>query len=245
MVGILAGLLRQVRVVAGGLALAFIIAMVAPVSAQQPSSVNPTASAVQEQQLLKELNKIQGRGTIPDVKSYVLEHPAGRDWRHFHTVTLKWLGAVAIIGTLVLLVIFYLVRGPVRIESGRSGIKIVRFTGFERFVHWMTAVCFIVLALSGLNITFGRSLLLPLFGPETFSTLSELAKGNLLDPGVGRNGDGHERLCADLSILWHRRRQHGARFSRACDHRDALHRRHVGPYLYRHARDGRRLRSDG
>jgi formate dehydrogenase subunit gamma len=40
----------------------------------------------------------------------------------------------------------------------------------------MTASCFIVLALSGLNITFGRSLLLPLLGPETFSTMSELAK---------------------------------------------------------------------
>ncbi len=176
MVGILAGLLRQVHVVAGALALAFIVAMAAPVSAQQPTSVNPTASAVQEQQLLKELNKIQGRGTIPDVKSYVIEHPAGRDWRHFHTVTLKWLGAIAIIGTLALLVLFYLVRGPVRIESGRSGIKIVRFTGFERFVHWMTAVCFIILGLSGLNITFGRSLLLPLVGPEAFSTFSELAK---------------------------------------------------------------------
>jgi formate dehydrogenase subunit gamma len=176
MVGILARLSRQVHVVAGALALAFIVAMAAPVSAQQPTSVNPTASAVQEQQLLKELNKIQGRGSIPDVKSYVIEHPAGRDWRHFHTVTLQWLGAIAIIGTLALLVLFYLVRGPVRIESGRSGIKVVRFTGFERFVHWMTAVCFIILGLSGLNITFGRSLLLPLVGPEAFSTFSELAK---------------------------------------------------------------------
>ncbi len=176
MVRILAGLVRQLRVIAGALTLAFVVAMAAPVSAQQPSSVNPSASSVHEQQLLKELNKIQGRGTIPDVKSYVLEHPAGRDWRHFHTVTLKWIGAVAIIGTLALLVIFYLVRGAVRIESGRSGIKIVRFTGFERFVHWMTASCFVVLALSGLNITFGRSLLLPLLGPEAFSTMSELAK---------------------------------------------------------------------
>jgi formate dehydrogenase subunit gamma len=166
----------QLRVVAGALALAFIVAMAAPVSAQQPSSVNPTASAVKEQQLLQELDKIQGRATIPDVKSYVLERPAGRDWRHFHTVTLKWIGAIAIIGTLALLVIFYLVRGTVRIESGRSGIKIVRFTAFERFVHWITASCFIVLALSGLNITFGRALLLPLLGPETFSTMSELAK---------------------------------------------------------------------
>jgi formate dehydrogenase subunit gamma len=176
MVGILARLLTLVRCVAGALALAFIVAMATPVSAQQPNSVNPTASAVQEQQLLKELSKIQGRGSIPDVKSYVLEHPAGRDWREFHTVTLKWIGAVAIIGTLLLLVIFYLVRGSVRIESGRSGRKIVRFTAFERFVHWLTATCFVVLALSGLNITFGRPLLLPLMGPEAFTTFSEWAK---------------------------------------------------------------------
>ena len=47
---------------------------------------------------------------------------------------------------LALLVIFYLVRGMVRIESGRSGRTIVRFNMFERFVHWMSATCFVVLA---------------------------------------------------------------------------------------------------
>jgi formate dehydrogenase subunit gamma len=166
----------QVRIIAGALALAFMIATVAPVCAQQPNSVNPTASAVKEQQLLNELSRIQGRGTIPDAKSYVLEQPVGRDWRQWHEVTLKWIGAVAIIGALLLLVIFYLVRGSVRIESGRSGVKIVRFTAFERFVHWMTAACFVVQALSGLNITFGRTLLLPMMGPETFTTFSEWAK---------------------------------------------------------------------
>jgi len=169
-------LMANIRFIAGALALAFVVATVAPISAQQPASVNPTASSVQEQQLLKELGQIQGRGSIPDVKSYVVEHPAGRDWRHFHTVTLKWIGAIAILGTLLLIVIFYLVRGSVRIESGRSGIKIVRFTAFERFVHWITATCFIVQALSGLNITFGRALLLPLLGPEAFTTFSEMAK---------------------------------------------------------------------
>lgn len=168
--------LAQIRFIAGALALAFMVVMAAPVSAQQPNSVNPTASSVTEQQLLQQLNSVAGRGTIPDVRSYVIEHPAGRDWRQFHTVTLKWIGAVAILGTILLLVIFYLVRGSVRIESGRSGIKIVRFTVFERFVHWLTATCFIVMALSGLNITFGRSLLLPLLGPEAFTTFSELAK---------------------------------------------------------------------
>ena len=64
----------------------------------------------------------------------------------------------------------------VRIESGRSGRTIVRFNAFERFVHWMTATCFIVLAISGLNITFGKSLLLPLMGPGAFTTWSQALK---------------------------------------------------------------------
>jgi len=64
----------------------------------------------------------------------------------------------------------------VRLESGRSGRAIVRFNLFERFVHWMTASCFIILAISGLNITFGRPLLLPLIGFEAFSEWSQWAK---------------------------------------------------------------------
>ena len=81
-------------------------------------------------------------------------------------MTLRWIGGIAIVGMLLLIVIFYLSRGMVKIESGRSGRTIVRFNAFERFVHWMTATCFIILALSGLNITFGKPLLLPLSGPK-------------------------------------------------------------------------------
>ncbi len=165
-----------IRLIAGALAFAVIVAVATPVSAQQPSSVNPTASSVNEQKLLSELSRIQGRGTIPDVRSYVLEQPAGREWRHFHEVTLRWIGGIAVLGILGLVVLFYLSRGMVKIENGRSGRKIERFNAFERFVHWMTASCFIILALSGLNITFGKPLLLPLLGPEAFTTWSELAK---------------------------------------------------------------------
>jgi formate dehydrogenase subunit gamma len=152
------------------------LALLAPAAAQQPTSVNPTASAVQEEQLLRELQRIGGRGTIPDTKSYVLEQPAGRDWRHFHEVTLRWIGAISILGMVLLLVGFYLWRGMVRIQSGRSGRTVVRFNGFERFVHWMTATCFIALAISGLNITFGKPLLLPLLGPDAFTAWSQYAK---------------------------------------------------------------------
>jgi formate dehydrogenase subunit gamma len=164
----------QVRLIALAIALFFLAAN--PVTAQQPSPSDPNANAVTEQQLLQQLNRIRGLGTIPDVKSYVIEQPEGREWRQFHEFWLHWIGAIAVLGMLALLIVFYLARGMVRLQSGRSGTKIVRFNAFERFVHWMTATCFIVLALSGLNITFGKEGLLPLIGPSAFSSWSLAAK---------------------------------------------------------------------
>jgi formate dehydrogenase subunit gamma len=172
-------LTARLRFIVGAMALALIVAVAAPATAQQrnpDSSVNPTASSVREDQLLNELDRISGRCTIPDQKACTIEQPAGRDWRHFHEVTLRWIGAISILGMLALLVIFYLVRGMVRLESGRSGRVLVRFSAFERLVHWMTAACFILLAISGLNITFGRPLLLPLIGPDAFTAWSQWAK---------------------------------------------------------------------
>jgi formate dehydrogenase subunit gamma len=170
----MASFARLIRLTIGAWALLLlVIALPAPAVAQQ---VNPTASSVKEQQLLQELNRIQGRVSIPDQRSGVLVQPAGRDWREFRNVTLRWIGGIAILGMLAVLVIFYLTRGMVRLESGRSGRTMVRFTAFERFVHWVTAACFIVLAISGLNITFGRPLLLPLIGFEAFSEWSQWAK---------------------------------------------------------------------
>ena len=134
---------------------------------------------MKEEQLLNALQgsgNVSGRVTIPDKKEGVLIQPGGRDWRAFHQITLNWIGAISILGMLVLLVGFYLFRGMVRIERGRSGRTIVRFNAFERFVHWMTAACFIILAISGLNITFGKSLLLPLMGPGAFASWSQALK---------------------------------------------------------------------
>ena len=169
-------LVAKFRIAVGVLALLVLATAALPAAAQQPTSVDPQASAVKENQLLQEFNRISGRCTLPDQKACTIEQPAGRDWRHFHEVTLRWIGGIVILGILAVLIIFYLWRGMVRIESGRSGRTIVRFGAFERFVHWMTATCFIILAISGLNITFGRPLLLPLMSPEAFTAWSEWAK---------------------------------------------------------------------
>jgi formate dehydrogenase subunit gamma len=166
----------RIRTIGAVLGFGFVLMMTGLASSPASAQVNPNGSAVQEQQLLNQLKTIQGLGTIPDTKSYVLEHPAGRDWQYFHNVTLRWIAAIAILGFLAVIVLFYLVRGSVKLESGRSGRKIVRFNWFERFVHWMTAVCFIILGITGLNITFGRPLLLPLIGAESFTAWSEWAK---------------------------------------------------------------------
>ena len=174
----MASFVARIRIVVGAqifgvIVLGLVIAGAGPAFAQQ---VNPTASAVNESRLLAELDRISGRCSLPDQKACTLEQPAGRDWRRFHQVTLPWIGGIAIIGMLALLVAFYLKRGMVRIEAGRSGRSLVRFNTLERTVHWMTAACFIILALSGLNITFGKQLLLPLIGPQAFTAVSEWAK---------------------------------------------------------------------
>jgi formate dehydrogenase subunit gamma len=119
---------------------------------------------------------VEGRVDIPDRKAGVLIQPAGRQWDHFHEVTLHWLGTIVILGMIAALGLTYLTIGPLRISAGRSGRKIHRFSAFERFSHWLTAVSFVVLGLTGLNITFGKLLLLPVIGSEAFSSLSEAAK---------------------------------------------------------------------
>jgi formate dehydrogenase subunit gamma len=158
-------------------AIILLFTFVLPAAAQL--SFKPTAEAVQEDKLLnalKEGDKISGRISIPDTNAANLIQPAGRDWRDFHRSKLPIIGGVAIIGMLALLSIFLMVRGRIRLQHGFSGSKILRFASFERFTHWLTASCFIVLALSGLNISFGRILILPLFGANAFSAMSTWAK---------------------------------------------------------------------
>lgn len=155
------------------------IAAAAPAFAQKlgpDGAPNPTASVTSQRELLQQVPRITGRVDIPDTKASVLIQPAGRTWDYFHQVLLRWGGAVVILGTVALLAIAYLILGRLRISAGRSGQKVVRFEAFERFAHWLTAASFVVLGLTGLNITFGKALLLPLVGPDLFSDISQVAK---------------------------------------------------------------------
>jgi formate dehydrogenase subunit gamma len=169
--------LARIRLLA--LLLILLGAAVVPACAQKlgpDGAPNPDASVTNQSTLLQQAPRIQGRIDIPDAKASVLIQPAGRTWDYFHEVLLHWGGAIVIVGTIALLALAYLIIGRIRIAAGRSGQKVVRFRAFERFSHWLTAVSFVLLGLTGLNITFGKILLLPLVGPETFSDISQTAK---------------------------------------------------------------------
>lgn len=153
------------------LAAAALVAFPAAEAAAQ--QINPTTQAVQEEMLLEELQgPIAGRVSIPNERAGTLIAPENRDWSNMRRGTLFTIALVAVVGSIVVLGAFYLIKGRIPIESGRAGRSILRFNALERFGHWLTAVSFIVLALTGLNVTLGRHLVLPLIGESAFGTLS-------------------------------------------------------------------------
>jgi formate dehydrogenase subunit gamma len=175
---IVMGFLARIRLVMIALAL-LAIAATCPTFAQKlgpDGAPNPTASVTPERALLKQVPRVEGRIDIPDTKAGVLIQPAGRTWDYFHQVLLRWSGAIVILGMIAVLGAAYLIIGRIPISGGRSGRKILRFRAIERFAHWLTAASFVVLGLTGLNITFGKVLLLPVIGPDAFSSVSQAAK---------------------------------------------------------------------
>ncbi len=143
---------------------------------QSPTQRPEAGLMSNDTELLRALSPTRGSVTIPDQKLATLIQPAGRDWRATVKGPIRVWGSWLILGMCCLLIAFYLLRGKIMIDSGISGRTVERFNSFERFVHWMTAGAFVVLAISGLNITYGRYLLLPLLGPETFTDLSVVMK---------------------------------------------------------------------
>ncbi|MGI9476836.1 MAG: formate dehydrogenase subunit gamma [Hyphomicrobiaceae bacterium] len=98
---------------------------------------------------------------------------AGIDsWINVRNGPLLRYGLYAMAGVIALLAVFFLIRGRIRIEHGAAGTTIQRFNSVERIAHWLLAVSFIILALTGLNLLYGREFLIPLMGKETFAAVA-------------------------------------------------------------------------
>ena len=114
--------------------------------------------------------------TFPTRERSVLIQPAGRTWDYFHEVILHWFGAIVILGMIAVLALGYLVLGRLRISAGRSGQEDRPLQRLRALLALADGGVFRVLGLTGLNITFGKLLLLPLIGPDAFSAFAQVAK---------------------------------------------------------------------
>ncbi len=119
---------------------------------------------------------MQGNVSIPDRQAGVLIQSEGENWRAIRNGPLSVYSAWALLGIIIVLALFFAIRGRIKIESGRSAQTVERFNGLERFGHWLTAGSFIVLGLTGLNMLYGRYVLAPLIGPEAFAWLTLMGK---------------------------------------------------------------------
>lgn len=102
----------------------------------------------------------------------VLVQDGGMEWLLFREGPLLRYGLYALGGTILLLALFLMVRGRIRIDGEKTGRTIERFKAVERFGHWVLAGSFILLGLTGLISLAGRTYLIPLFGLEAFSTIA-------------------------------------------------------------------------
>lgn len=97
---------------------------------------------------------------------------AGEGWRQVRN---QWIlpygGSLLFIITLAL-AIFYWRRGPLGREHADAGLRIERFTPFERAAHWSNAGAFVALAVSGIVMAWGKFFLLPILGHTLFGWLT-------------------------------------------------------------------------
>ena len=150
----------------------------APAAAQSKGAVPGNFSGnISDAELWRAVRKgIKGRSSVKDPMAATLVQSEGDSWRAFKNGPLAQFGGWSLAAILVILVIFRLVRGQIKIESGLSGQTVERFNAVERATHWLTASSFVVLALSGLNVMYGKYVLLPILGPGAFASLTYYGK---------------------------------------------------------------------
>jgi formate dehydrogenase subunit gamma len=108
----------------------------------------------------------------------------GREWRAFRNGPLTRYAGWLIAAVFALIVLFYLVKGAIKLHGAPTGRLIERFNAVERTSHWTAAICFTLLALTGVIILWGKHIVLPWLGYGAFSWLTTLSKNvhNFIGP---------------------------------------------------------------
>jgi formate dehydrogenase subunit gamma len=147
----------------------------------QPGNNAPFWRAVRESGNQQGITSLPGAEKGVLVQSFV-QYPgssfttAGEAWRQVRN---RWI--IPYGGSLLLIVagaigIFYWRKGALGGHVPDTGRTIERFTPFERAAHWTNAIAFVVLAISGIVLAFGKYFMLPVLGATLFGWLAYALK---------------------------------------------------------------------
>jgi formate dehydrogenase subunit gamma len=101
---------------------------------------------------------------------------AGEAWRQVRN---NWIipygGSLLLIAALAI-ALFYYGKGTMTLHGTETGRKIERFTPLERSAHWTNAIAFVLLAVSGVVMAFGKFFIQPIIGNALFGWLTYVLK---------------------------------------------------------------------
>ena len=101
---------------------------------------------------------------------------AGEAWRQVRNNWIIPYGGSLLLIVLGAIAVFYWRKGMIRLHGAPTGKEIERFTPFERSAHWTNAIAFVVLAVSGTVMAFGKFFMQPIIGDTLFGWLTYLLK---------------------------------------------------------------------
>ena len=121
--------------------------------------------------------------TVTGRETNVLVQPQGQTWRAAHA-TLSAFGGLLFALAVGGIAVFYFVMGKMTAASKPGDRIIERFVPIDRYAHWLLAIVWVTLAITGLILSLGKAALLPLIGYTLFSWLATLSKNlhNFIGP---------------------------------------------------------------
>jgi formate dehydrogenase subunit gamma len=101
---------------------------------------------------------------------------AGEAWRQVRNKIIVPYGGALLLMVLAAIALFYWRVGAIKLHGKPTGRMVERFTPLERVAHWTNAVAFVVMAVSGVVMAFGKFFLLPIIGTTLFGWLAFVLK---------------------------------------------------------------------
>jgi formate dehydrogenase subunit gamma len=169
---------------AGGVALAAALALPLTGTAQQAPPADPAKQQAERQvtqpgnnaPVWREIRSGAPQYTsIPGTETGVLVQSRGQTWREVR-IPIASIGGAIIALAILGLIGYYSWRGSIGLHDKPTGRLIRRFSPVDRIAHWTMGISFVILALTGLVLTFGKYVLLPVIGYTLFGWLANLSK---------------------------------------------------------------------